>query len=115
MIDIYAGDTKDIRIPVRTPAGDPVDLTSAGLTYTISEWAGGEALVTKTRAANTVSSEIAIENGEGSVVPNQMVVKVLSADTALPGGVYVQRSRVAFVNATDTVLDDVLEIKDAPQ
>jgi hypothetical protein len=114
MITIYAGDSKDIRIPVHTPAGTPVDLSNATILWTLSEWAGGEALVTKTKAAATPSTQILIENGQNSTEPNQMVVRVLAADSVRPGGLYVGRSRISFVDATDTVYDDVIEIKDAP-
>lgn len=115
MTIVHAGDSRDIRIPVMAPDGSPVDLTGADLTWTLAEWAGGDALVTKVKAAAGPETQIAIENGPDSGVPNQMVVKVLSVDTVLPGGVYVQLARTSISGAVDTVFEDTLEIKDVPQ
>ena len=112
--EIYVSDSKNVRIPVYDVAGNPVDLTAASIEWHIAEWMGAPPLLSKHRVAGGAETEIGIEPGVGSLVPNQMVVKILEDEIDWVGGIYVHHAVVSYIGARDTVKVGMVSVMDAP-
>src|SRR5215218_5068013 len=105
--EIYAGDTKRVRIDVVDDAGDPLDLTTADLTWVLAPWAGGSSILTKTDVDG-----IAISVPAGGSVSSRMTVTIDAGDVTDPGD-YYHAARVEISGVVDTVRAGTVRVLDS--
>lgn len=111
--ELFARDSKNVRIPVVDINGAPVDLTNANITWRFAEWMGAPAILEKIRVPG-VDAQIAIETLQGGTFPSQLVVKILRDEVNVPEGIYCHWAQVRYVDAADTIKVGTVSVRSAP-
>lgn len=105
MSSIHSGNYLRFPIDVVDANGAAVPLTSATLRWYFSEWAGGEALKTKTEG-----SGIEVDGTKS----NRMWVTIEKGELVFPPGDYHHSASVEIEGALDTVLSEVFTVLAVP-
>lgn len=91
---ITAGDTKVLTVTVRDPStDDPVNITSATITWKASKSFGRTVALSKSTSAG-----ISITDGAGGV----FTITIAAGDTSAMSGAYIHEAKVVFQDATVT-------------
>ncbi len=112
--ELFARDSKNVRIPVVNIDGAPVDLTNATITWRLAEWMGAPVSILEKNRVPGDDSEIAIETPQGGTFPSQLVVKILKNEVTVPEGIYCHWAQVQYVDAADTIKVGTVSVRSAP-
>lgn len=98
LISMFIGDDKDVLVYIRDPNGDPVDITSASVVWSVARNNKSAAILSKSTGGNGA----VVTSGSGGLI----TVTLADTDTdSLAAGDYVYQTRITFSNGKEATME----------